>query len=144
MRITITVPKRLTDPLADALACCYGVTAEALTHASADTPGARECLREHHADLIETFDILAQLHATNRPSPGPAVGDLRVTGEREILSDAVYDLLRSAVETLDTACDLYPSGANDVPDLERAHHHIADVLRLFRATELLPPTTTTH
>jgi hypothetical protein len=65
------------------------------------------------------------------------VVEVAVTGQRELLSGAVYDLLLQAVAALAQRCDRFPVGPDDVADLEQANRHVGDVLRVLRETELI-------
>jgi hypothetical protein len=134
MRVTISIPTRLLAPLADALAGRYGYTAEALQHASANTPPPRR----RDPDLIETLGMLDQIDTELTEIAGnDHVVEVALTGERQLLSAAVYDLLQHRAAALMQACERFPTGTDDVPDLEQANRHVGEVLRLFRETELV-------
>jgi hypothetical protein len=134
MRVTISIPTRLLAPLADALAGRYGYTAEALQGASANTPTPHR----RDPDLIETLGMLDQIDTELTEVAGnDRVVEVALTGERQLLSAAVYDLLQHGVAALMQACERFPTGTDDVPDLEEANRHVAEVLRLFRETELV-------
>ncbi len=135
MRVTISIPTRLLRPLADALAARYGYTARSLHDLWAGAP--RACLAED-PDLAETLGMLGHIQAELAEGAGDDhVVEVAVTGERELLSAAVHELLQSGVAALTEACERYPTGTEDVPELEHANRHVGEVLRLFRETELV-------
>lgn len=136
MRVTISIATRLLGPLADALAARYGYTARALHDLWADAP--RACVAED-PDLFETLGMIDHIYAEVAEVVGnDRVVEVAVTGERELLSAAVYDhLLRDAVAALSEAYERFPAGQDDVPDLEELHRHVGDVLRVLRETELV-------
>jgi hypothetical protein len=112
----------------------YGYTAEALQNASATTPPP------HHRDpdVVETLGMIDQIESESKEVAGSErVVEVALTGERELLSAAVYDLLQHAVTVLSEACERFPRGPDDVPDLEQANRHVGDVLRVLRETELV-------
>ncbi len=135
MRVTISIPTRLLTPLADALAARYGYTAQALHDLWADAPRAGVA---EDPDRAETLGILNHIHTELAETAGnDHVVEVEVTGERELLSAAVHDLLQSGVAALADACERYPTGTDDVPDLEELHRRVGEVLRVFRETELV-------
>ena len=137
MRVTISVPTRLLAPLADALAGRYGYTAEALRDASANTPPDAPDAG-YDGDLIETLGMLDQIDTElTEIAANDRVVEVALTGERQLLSAAVYDLLQHGAAALMQACERFPTGTDDVPDLEEASRHVGEVLRLFRETELV-------
>lgn len=135
MRITISIPTRLLGPLADALAGRHGYTAEALQGASADTPPPPN---PRDPELVETLGMIDLIDSEMKEVAGSErVVEVAVTGERELLSAAVYELVALAVVALADACERFPIGPDDVPDLEQANRHVGEVLRVFRETELV-------
>jgi hypothetical protein len=136
MRVTISIATRLLGPLADALAGRYGYTAEYLHEFSLNVPPAR--VRERDPDLFETLGMIDQTYAERSEiARNDRVIEVAVTGERELLSAAVYDLLQHTVAALNEACERFPTGPDDVPDLEEACRRVGDVLRVLRETELV-------
>ncbi len=137
MRVTISIPTRLLAPLADALAGRYGFKADYLHEYARNVSADR--VREADPDLFATLGMIDHIYAELAETAGnDRVVEVAVTGERELLSAAVYDhLLRDAVAALSEACDRFPTSHDDVPDLEELHRHVGDVLRVFRDTELV-------
>jgi hypothetical protein len=132
MRIWIPVPEHLLRPLVLQVAEWHGLTAADID--AAVRPDGLVRLRDRDADLAEMVETLQ--HWTD-PADQDGAGDIRVSAERQILSHAILHLIRKDVRALDHACAIYPTGANDVPDLDRIHHQLGELLGLFRQTELL-------
>ncbi len=135
MRVTISIPTRLLAPLADALAARYGYAACALHDLWADAPRASVT---EDPDLAETLGMLDHIRAELAEVADKDAGiEVAVTGERELLSAAVHDLVQHAATALAEACERYPTGTEDVPALEQVNRHVAEILGVFRETELV-------
>ncbi len=133
MRIRLPVPPALARPVIIAVAEWHHVSAETIEAASGRAGRTR--LHEIDPDLAEMAEAL---HDGSVPVLDGA--DVWLTAERQILSCAVLHVMVDSIRSLHEACEGYPTGANDVPALERHHRRIGDLLSLFRQTELLTAT----
>lgn len=135
MRMRIPARAGLVRPLVVAVAAWYDVNEREIDMAIRSE--ALAWLGEVDSDLIEMVETLRAIEWSPVPLPGEEVEDVRLTAERQILSYAVLRLMRDAIARLDAACEGYPDGRCDVPEIERLDHRLGELIGLFRETELL-------
>lgn len=134
---TLTIPASHIPAVISSLLILYGTKAE-VAHRTVtqhdDVPGALVDVRGQHWTLAAIGHLLNQLGWDATPRDG----DQTVTGERDVIADALHGMLCDATEALDEACRGFLNGGG-VSRLREQQQRVGDVLTML--TEIRPGTT---
>jgi hypothetical protein len=127
---TVTVPAAYVDELRTSLLCLYGAEAESVylsvqQHQSGKVPLTP--LLGHREELLAVDRLLVRL---GWPSPAPARADVELSGDRRLLSAAVFGVLLELCARVDTACARYWRGEAEAAQLRRAAEDVLALLPL--------------
>lgn len=129
--LTIEIPSEAVPGLRRALLHTYAGIADALSHAAGEmarTHDVEDLTRGHRVELFDAADALDQVGWELEPLLG---GSIELSAHPELLSDALTQMVRDAVQAFDSVVEEAHAGTGPVSSTRTAFEALLVSFHLF-------------